>query len=579
MHGRDLPFHRRRRSSWKDGILTRGARWLTLLVLIPALAGSFPAAASASLLSSLTNTVSSTVNKVQSFLQTEVLGDPQANYRVIVKRHNGDTSADTSLLKLGGTKIEDLPGDYFVAITQGININLLAQLTSIDYIMADAPMLSTANQGQEDLTDTSALKTIYPETVGATDLWGQGITGAGVGVAVIDTGMMTVTDYSGPKAGQSRVVAQQSFIGSSNTGDGYGHGTHIAGIIGGDSWWSAQSVRGSYVGVAPDANLLNLKVADGTGQTYTSDVVMAFEWAIANRVKYNIRVINLSMTSTVPESYHTSILAAAAEQAWFNGIMVVVAAGNNGSNSMYFAPADDPFVVTVGATDSNGTVGEADDWIAPWSSSGTSPDKVTKPDVVAPGRYIASTLSANSEFQQNYPSRVVDKNYIWMSGTSMSTAVVSGVAALIFQAHPTWTNDQVKWLLAQTATKLTIDPVTQGAGEVNAAAAVNYSGTPQFANQGLTINMNLVGPNGSTTYNNVITVVTGVVHTVIGLVGAVTGLVGTVVNSVFSSPWSGSAWTGSAWSGSAWSGSAWSGSAWSGSAWSGSAWSNAGDLQ
>ncbi len=553
-------------------------------MLLPALLNAQPASARLNLLSGLTNTVTDTLAKVQSVLQDQLLSAPQANYRVIVKRHNGDTSADAGLLNLGGTKIENLPGDYFVGVLQGSQISLLAKLTSVDYIMTDALMQPAATAGQEDLTDTSALKTIYPETVGATNVWGQGITGAGVGVAVIDTGLMKVKDYSGPNPGQSRVVAQQSFIGSSDTGDGYGHGTHIAGIIGGDSWWSDPSVRGSYVGAAPDANLLNLKVADGTGQTYTSDIVLAFEWAIAHRAQYNIRVINLSMTSTVPESYHTSILAAAAEQAWFNGILVVVAAGNNGPNSMVFAPADDPFVVTVGATDSNGTMGPADDFMAPWSGSGTSPDGVTKPDVVAPGRYIASTMSAGSQFQKHYPSRVVDQHYIWMSGTSMSTAVVSGVAALIFQSHPTWTNDQVKWLLEQTATHLNVDPVTQGAGEINAYAAVNYAGTPQYANQGLTINMNLVGPNGSTTYNNVITVVNGVVHTVTSLLGTVAGLVGTVVADVFDSPWSasawtGSAWSGSAWSGSAWSGSAWSGSAWSGSAWSGSAWSSGGDLQ
>ncbi|MGA7670154.1 MAG: S8 family peptidase [Nitrolancea sp.] len=553
-----------------------GLRSLATLVLVISLVGATPAASSANLLSGLTNTVSNTLDKVQSVLQVEVLSAPNANYRVIVKRHNGDTSADTGLLNLGGTKIENLPGDYFVGVLQGSNIDLLAKLTSVDYIMTDALMQTTATRGQEDLTNISALKTIYPETVGATDLWDHGVTGTGVGVAVIDTGIAQVKDFSGPNDGQGRIVAQQNFTDTSSTSDGYGHGTHIAGIIGGDSWWSNKSVQGKYVGTAPDANLLNLKVANGTGQTYTSDVVLAFEWAIAHRAQYNIRVINLSMTSTVPESYHTSVLAAAAEHAWFNGILVVVAAGNYGPNSMVFAPADDPFVVTVGATDSNGTVGPADDWIAPWSSSGSSPDGVTKPDVVAPGRYIASTLAANSQFQKEYPDRVVDQNYVWMSGTSMSTAVVSGVAALIFQAHPNWTNDQVKWLLEQTATPLNVDSVTEGAGEINASAAVNYAGTPGFANQGQAINMNLVGPNGSTTYNNVVTVV---VNVVTGLLRSVVRLVVGTVNSVFNTPWSGSAWSGSAWSGSAWSGSAWSGSAWSGSAWSGSAWSSGANIQ
>ncbi len=526
-----------------------GLRSLAILVLVVALTGAAPAASSANLLTSLTSTVSGvtgTVTNVQSFLQDEVLNAPLSNYRVIVKRHNGNTGADTAVLKLGGIKIENLPDDAFVAVLPGVAVSLLAKLPSVEYIEADALMQTNNVPGQEKLTDTSLLQTMYPKTVGATDLWGQGITGAGVGVAVIDTGVMQVKDFS-DSDGQGRIVAQQSFIGGSSTSDGYGHGTHIAGIIGGDSWSSGRAVQGKYVGVAPDSNLLNLKVADGTGQTYTSDVILAFEWAIAHRAQYNIRVINLSMTSTVPESYHTSLLAAAAEHAWFNGILVVVAAGNYGPNSMYFAPADDPFVITVGATDANGTVRSGDDWIAPWSSSGTNPDGVTKPDVVAPGRLIDSTLAQNSQFQQEYPGRVVDKHYIWMSGTSMSTAVVSGVAALIFQAHPNWTNDQVKWVLQQTATNLNVDQVTEGAGEVNAEAAVNYAGTPKFANQGLQINLNLVGPNGALVYD-------------------LTTLVGSLTSGLVPA-------------GSAWSGSAWSGSAWSGSAWSGSAWSSGGDLQ
>jgi serine protease AprX len=577
MRGGDHPLHSRRRTSWKDGALL-GRRWVNLLaalVLIPALIGATPASASGLLglgggsgllglgggggLLGLTGN-DGLLAKLAPNLLAEVLQAPFSNVRVIVKRHNGDTSADSAVVKSGGTKVEDLPDDTFVAIIKGLSLQTLLQLPSIEYITSDALMLPTSTS--EEPIDASALKTMYPQTIGATDVWSEGIDGSGVGVAVIDTGVVQVKDFSGANGDQGRIVAQRSFIDSSSTSDGYGHGTHIAGVIGGDSWWSSSSVQGNYVGVAPDSNLVNLRVADNTGQTYESDVILAFEWAVAHRAQYNIRVINLSMTSTVPESYRTSLLAAAAERAWFNGILVVVAAGNYGPNSMYYAPADDPFVVTVGATDANNTVQAGDDWIAPWSSYGTNPDDVTKPDVVAPGRLIVSTLARNSEFQRDYPSRVVDQNYIWMSGTSMATAVVSGAAALIFQAHPDWTNDQVKWVLTHTATQLNVDPVSQGSGEINVDAAVNYAGTPQFANQGLTINLNLIGPNGSLVYD------------VLSLVGALLpGL------DPSGSAWSGSAWSGSAWSGSAWSGSAWSGSAWSGSAWSGSAWSGGGGIQ
>ena len=542
MRGNDHSAHSQARTSSKDTKSRARVRWyavLAILVLLSAQFSIIPVAAK-----------DSKPPKVQSVLLDEAQQSPDSDFRVIVKRHKGDTGADSAVEEKGGKKQKEIAADGFVADVQGQDIAQLAQDPSIDYISIDAPM--QVNEVQEDLTDISQLKNLYPETVQATDVWDQGITGDGVGVAVIDTGMVLVKDFSGGNGDKSRIVAQQSFIDTKETKDHYGHGTHVAGVIGGDSWRADKEAQGKYVGIAPDSDLINLRVADDNGQTYLSDVINAIEWVIANRTQYNIRVINLSMTSTVPESYHTSLLAAAAEHAWFNGILVVVSAGNNGPNSMYFSPADDPFVVTVGATDSNGTAEAADDWIAPWSSFGSNPDGITKPDVVAPGRYITSTLADHSHLQQEYKNRIVDKKYIWMSGTSMSTAVVSGVAALIFQAHPDWTNDQVKWVLEQTATQLNVDPVSQGAGEVNAYAAVNYAGTPQFANQGLDINLNLIGPNGETVYDN----------------GMPTG-----------SAWSGSAWSGSAWSGSAWSGSAWSGSAWSGSGWSGTEWANADGLE
>ncbi len=530
----------RKRTSWTDALLSGHRHWQVLfatLLLLPGVVGAVPAAAKKQ----------DDTPKVVPALQSQAQQNPNADIRVIVKRHKGDSNADNVVAKKGGTKEKDIAADSFVADVKGQDVADLSQDPSIDYITIDAPMQT--NAVQEDLTDQSLLQTMFPTTIGANSLWDQGITGAGVGVAVIDTGVVVVNDFKGggPKGDKPRVVAQQSFTDKKDTKDKYGHGTHVAGVIGGDSWYSDKENRGKYVGVAPDTDLANLRVANDNGQVYLSDVIDAIEWVIANRDQYNIRVINLSMTSTVPESYHTSLLAAAAERAWFSGILVVVSAGNYGPNSNYFSPADDPFVVTVGATDSNGTVQPGDDFIAPWSSSGSNPDGVTKPDVVAPGRYIMSTLANDSVLAKAHKDRVVAKKYIWMSGTSMSAAVVSGAAALIFQAHPEWTNDQVKWALMQTATPLSVDPVTEGAGEINVYAAATYVGTPQYANQGLEINLNLIGPNGATTYDN----------------GMPTG----------------SAWSGSAWSGSAWSGSAWSGSAWSGSAWSGSAWSNTADIQ
>lgn len=184
-------------------------------------------------------------------------------------------------------------------------------------------------------------------------------------------------------------------------------------------------------------------------------MVEAIEWAIANRVAYNIRVINLSLVSSVAESYKYSILAAAVERAWFNGIFVVAAAGNAGANTSLYAPGNDPFVVTVGASDSAGTWWAGDDAMAPWSSYGTTQDGYSKPDVAAPGRYMPGPVSSSSStLMSQFPTRALPNtgaSYMWMSGTSMAAPVVAGIAALAFEAHPGWTNDQLKWLLQNTS--------------------------------------------------------------------------------------------------------------------------------
>jgi serine protease AprX len=300
-------------------------------------------------------------------------------------------------------------------------------------------------------------------------------------------------------------------------------------------------MQGRYVGIEPEANLIDVKVADDNGQSYVSDVVTAIDWAIANRRTYNIRVMNLSLVSSVAESYRTSTLAAAVERAWFNGILVVVAAGNAGPNSVYYPPANDPFVITVGAADPLGTADRADDGMAPWSSYGTTQDGIIKPEVVAPGRMLAAPLASNSsKLALQFPDRIVDGEYLRMSGTSMAAPVVAGIAALAFQAHPEWTNDQVKWLLMQTATRLGGGSLPgQGAGEVDAAGVVRYAGAPGVANQGLVISEQLIGPNGATTY----------------------------VNEP-SSTWSSSTWSSSTWSSSTWSSSTWSSANSSVSTWS-----------
>ncbi len=398
-------------------------------------------------------------------------------------------------------------------------------------------------QGAPSAVSSSSLSTIYPSAANATSDWSASVTGSGVGVAVIDTGITSLSDFNLSSSNStSRILTSQKFnSNATNTNDGYGHGTHIAGTIAGNSW-NGNGSPGKYVGIAPQANLINVKVSDDQGNAYLSDVINGIQWAIDNRIQYNIRVINLSLQSTVAESYLTDPLDAAVELAWFNGIFVVAASGNNGPNSELYSPANDPFVVTVGAVDPMGTATVGDDQIVSWSSYGTTQDGITKPDVAVPGRYITATLaSSNSVLAKQYPNQVVNKNYFTLSGTSMAAAVMSGIAALAFQAHPTWTNDQLKWALTQPQNVTVLGGATpyagQGAGEVNSQALVNYSGVPGFANQGALISTLLTGPSGATAYTNASSIPT-------------------------SSSWSSSSWTSSSWTSSSWTSSSWTSSSW-----------------
>ncbi|GAC1561393.1 MAG: hypothetical protein NVS2B7_35700 [Herpetosiphon sp.] len=481
-------------------------------------------------------------------LHQQAQSQPNARFRVIVTRHANDHQAD-AMAAQHGNKVQDLSGhDGFVTELSGQDLEALADYASVEYIAPDAAMQQTA------VIDGSLLATLYSQAVSAPALWRAGQTGAGVGVAVLDTGFDSSRADFNDSRGASRVVAQKPSSVSHDTRDGYGHGTHVAGIIAGNSWNSTDpAVRGKYIGVAPEANLINVKVSDNAGVTYLSDVVNGIEWVIANRQAYNIRVLNLSLVSSVAESAKTSTLDAAVERAWFNGIFVVVAAGNNGANSMIYPPANDPFVLTVGAADLMNSARTGDDTVAPWSSYGITQDGYDKPDIIAPGRYIVSTLAPHSTFADRFPQRIVDGSYIMMSGTSMAAPVVAGIAALAFQSHPEWTNDQLKWVLTDTAIKLRggrpgrnnraaairdRSTAGEGDGEIDGNAVVAFKHSPPSANQALPINLQLVGPGGATVYNGA------------PLSGGTT--------------WATANWTTSSWTTSSWTTSSWTTANWTG---------------
>ena len=300
------------------------------------------------------------------------------------------------------------------------------------------------------------------------------VTGRGVGVAVIDTGIAgDLVDFQTPAWQGSRVIASAvTNPCATNPQDHYGHGTHVAGLIAGNSllYPADNDFWGRYMGVAPRANLVSVKVSDDDGNTTVLDVIYGIQFAVDHKAALGIRVVNLSLSSTVAESYRTDPLDAAAESAWFSGLVVVTAAGNEGSTSdgVTFAPANDPWVITAGALDDRGTWTRLDDILASWSSRGLTQDGVRKPELLAPGVGLVSTLAPGSDFADLCPKCIIDGRYFRAGGTSMSAAVVSGAAALLLEQHPDWTPAQVKGALMST-----LDDVPGAGGVVNVAAALD----------------------------------------------------------------------------------------------------------
>jgi serine protease AprX len=326
--------------------------------------------------------------------------------------------------------------------------------------------------------DGSQQRNVYNQVIGATALWNSRLVqGKGATVAVVDSGIFKTKDLD--KRIRANVKFNSAFH---DAADRFGHGTFVAGIVGGNG---AQG-HGAYIGVAPRADLLNVRVSDDNGMSSESDVVGALQWVLQNKQKYNIRVVNLSLNSSVAQSYQTSPLAAAAEILWFNGIVVVVAAGNNGTATLY-PPANDPFVITVGATDDRGTASTGDDVVATFSAFGMTDSGVTKPDLVAPGRNIIGLLPENDKLSigRNHPANQLDKSYFRMSGTSVSAPMVSGAVALLLQDEPGLTPDQVKYRLMSTANRnwAGYDASKAGAGYLDIYAAV-LGTTTESANTG-----------------------------------------------------------------------------------------------
>jgi len=344
-----------------------------------------------------------------------------------------------------------------------------------------------------------------------------GYDGAGIGVAVIDSGVTPSHDDLTDPSNAQRVVQFVDFVNAQPAPyDDFGHGTHVAGIVAGNGFDSS----GLRAGIAPGASLVVIKVLDGAGHGVISDLIAAFDYVLANHAAYSIRVVNVSIGAGVYESYNADFLTLAAKRLVQAGIVVVAAAGNNGrqnGSTQYggiTAPGNAPWVLTVGASNHNGTINRSDDTIAAFSSRGpTALDYSAKPDVVAPGVGIESLSSPGSTMYTTRSAGLLPGTidpgylpYLSLSGTSQATPVVTGTVALMLQANPALTPNAVKAILQYTAEIYSgYDALTEGAGFLNALGAVQlarsfagsdvpvYYGGPQWSRQVIWGNQRLTG--------------------------------------------------------------------------------------
>jgi serine protease AprX len=425
----------------------------------------------------------------------------------------------------------------------------------------------------------------FPQDSGADQLAASGDTGQGVTVAVLDTGINgSLADFS----------KQQEIDGVTLGGTGspwrdqYGHGTFVAGLIAGNG----ASSGGQYRGEAPGVNLVSIKVAGADGATSISTVSEGVDWAIKNKKKDNIQVLNMSLGAIPTGPTATEPLDQAVEAAWNAGITVVTSAGNSGPyNGTILSPGDDPLAITVGAYADNNSPAPQNWAACPFSSVGpTLYDGWMKPDLVAPGRSVVSLLDPGSTIALANPTSVIGTGNFVGSGTSFSAAITSGAAALVLADNPGLAPNDVKGRLLADATPGELgNPYVEGHGFLNAytaatgpaitynqsaAAAAESTNPPASIDLGSTWMPSSWNPANYTGQGSAWTgsAWTGSAWTGSAWTnGAWNGSAWTGA-SWNGSAWTGSAWTGSAWTGSAWTGSAWTGSAWTGSAWTGSAW-------
>ena len=495
---------------------------------------------------------------------TSMAGVPSASASVsetVIVTADGLLSPVLAVLGVGGTILTQYHLiDGVDALIPKVAEPLLAALPGITV----TPDVSVSIGSTTDSTEPHAPSDAFLPETGATQLASAGDTGQGVTVAVLDTGIDNLPDFSGRLVGGVDLTSENNPY-----QDSYGHGTFVAGLIAGNG----ASSNGQYSGEAPGASLVSIKVAGADGTTHLGTLISALQWAVEHQSRYGIKVLNISLGVQPSQSTVSNPLDQAVEAVWNSGIAVVASAGNAGPfNGTILSPGDDPLVITAGALDDMATASTTDDEMNDFSSVGpTSPDGWVKPDLVTSGRSVVSLAAPGSTIYNNYPSgRVGSANFVG-SGTSFSAAITSGAAALVLADNPGLTPNQVKArLLGNTSPGPAGNPFVDGHGALNAYAAATSG--PMTLNQsaaslipasvGATVSLSPTGP--VDTWN----------------ASLWSGISWNQAPSNGWTPngwaWNGGDWNGWAWTSKAWNEAAWAGAIWNGADWTGKAWNDAG---
>ena len=492
-------------------------------------------------------------------LEAEAQASPDGLLDVIVQARPGKKTDD---VVDAVTKVQkDVAGDgsklkrKFISIAgtsatlTGKQLLKLAERSEIESITRD---------GQVELTGYSNSQ-VWPQSAGATTSWSA--LGPWLNyptIAVVDSGVTPSLPTLSP-----RVLAHVDLRSSSGTWGAYGHGSLVASI--------AAGAAEGYTSTEPRAKLVSVKVLDGAGMGYKSDIVAACDWILLNRLAYNIRVANFSLNAG-GESFRYDALDRAVEALWLNGVVVVVASGNyavEGQRSdVGYAPANDPFVITVGASDVAGTASRSDDFAAPWSAWGYTQDGFFKPEVAAPGRYMVGAVPSSANLLDQYPSRVVAPGYMWMSGTSFAAPVVAGMAASLLAKNPGWTPDQVKGAIMAGASVPTGygSNGALGVGVVNAASSLYQSG---WANPNAGLDQFLRWNAWTGRYE----------FDASGWYSTASANASWNSASWSSASWSSASWSSASWSSASWSSASWSSASWANASWANASWANSTDVE